>query len=223
MISSDSHSKKFDKVQRRGYRISEVDQFMKKIATQNLSETPLVLQNEVEIISFSLTKGKGYSPKQVDDYLDSLGNDLANGILKSDLGASGSQQTRSSNRSPYARGGSERLPVQGGSSVIHSDKLRTLAPPIVSGVGYVVEEVDHFLSVVADTLERFENVEGKKLDALRADQYLQKHVDEPLLSGDQIRCALFDVSENGGYDMLGVDAAVNRLAAAMDYHWSRTT
>lgn len=223
MISSDSHPKKFDKVQRRGYKISEVDQFMKKIATQNLTETPLILRNEVEIISFSLTKRKGYSPKQVDDYLDSLGNDLANGIPKSGLGASRSKQTRSSNRSPYARGGSERVSVQGESPVIHSDKLRTLAPPIVSGVGYETEEVGHFLSVVADTLERFENVEGKQLDALRADQYLQKHVDKPLLSGDQIRCALFDVSENGGYDMLGVDAAVNRLAAALDYHWSRTS
>ncbi|MCH1513115.1 MAG: DivIVA domain-containing protein [Acidimicrobiales bacterium] len=221
MTSSDSYPKKFDKVQRRGYKISEVNQFMEKIAAQNLTETPLVLKNEVEIISFSLTKRKGYSPKQVDDYLDSLGSDLASGIPKSDLEASSSQQKRSSNRSPYARGG--QASVQGDPSVIHSEKLRTLVPPIVSSVGYKTEEVDHFLSLVADTLERFENVEGKQLDALRADQYLQKHLDKPLLSGDQIRSALFDVSENGGYGMLGVDAAVNRLAAALDYHWSRTS
>jgi DivIVA domain-containing protein len=223
MTSSDSHPKRFDKVQRQGYKISEVDRFMKKIATQNLTNSTLDLWNEVESISFSLTKRKGYSPKQVDDYLDSLENDLTNGIPKSGLGTSLNQQTRSSNRSPYARGGREGVSGQVQSSVIQSGKLRTLAPPIVNGVGYEIEEVDHFLSVVADTLERFENVEGKQLDALRADQYLQKHGEKPLLSGDQIRCALFDVSENGGYEMLGVDAAVNRLAVALDYHWSRTS
>ncbi|MFL2992792.1 MAG: hypothetical protein ACJZ2H_04835 [Acidimicrobiales bacterium] len=41
------------------------------------------------------------------------------------------------------------------------------------------------------------------------------------MTSDQIRWALFTVSEEGGYDMLGVDAAVNRLADALDHHWQR--
>ena len=64
---------------------------------------------------------------------------------------------------------------------------------------------------------------GENLDELRADQYKAKSGEKPLLAGDQVRYALFAVSENGGYDMLGVDAAVNRLAEALDYHWSRTS
>ena len=52
---------------------------------------------------------------------------------------------------------------------------------------------------------------------------MAKSDEGPLLAGDQVRYALFSVSENGGYDMLGVDAAVNRLAEALDYHWSRAS
>ena len=104
---------------------------------------------------------------------------------------------------------------------ITSDRLRELTPPVVDGIGYQTEEVDTFLQLVADTLQIFEEKSIVELNNIRADQYLNSAEIKKLLTSDQIRWALFTVSEEGGYDMLGVDAAVNRLADALDQHWQR--
>ena len=104
---------------------------------------------------------------------------------------------------------------------ITGDRLRDLTPPVVEGIGYLKSEVDYFLQLVADTLQIFEEKSGNELENLKADQYLPQNQSLRLLTSDQIRWALFTVSEEGGYDIRGVDAAVNRLADALDHHWLR--
>tara|TARA_Y100001970_G_scaffold222911_1_gene274332 strand:+ start:1471 stop:2172 length:702 start_codon:yes stop_codon:yes gene_type:complete len=216
MESDKAQREKFSKVASGGYRISEVGRFLKKVDLLIDKEERDSLSSELEAVRFSITKRTGYSPKEVDDHLDSLARTYGKvGVSK--VG------TKYSERSSFSREGSGDENSQKSISVIESKKLRTLTPPIVDGVGYVRDEVDEFLSTVADSLERFESVQGKNLDELRADQYIAKSDEKPLLAGDQVRYALFAVSENGGYEMLGVDAAVNRLAEALDYHWSRTS
>ena len=216
MESGKARGEKFNKIDSGGYRISEVDRFLKKVAVNIDKGARDLVSDELEAVRFAITKRTGYSPKEVDEHLDFLERAYGKvGISKPD--------TKSSGRSSFSREGSEAKKSQSTISVIESKKLRTLTPPIVDGVGYVRDEVDQFLSTVADSLERFESVQGKNLDELRADQYKAKSGEKPLLAGDQVRYALFAVSENGGYDMIGVDAAVNRLAEALDYHWSRTS
>ena len=208
---------KFSKSHKGGYRISEVDKFLKKAALHVHKGDEDTLSNELAIVRFALTKRTGYDPKEVDEYLDSLLQSYGS------LENSAKRPFESTERSSFVRQKTIDESGQKPTSVIQSSKLRTLTPPIVSGVGYDREEVDHFLHVVADSLERFENVEGKDLDELRAEQYILTSEQKPLLAGDQVRYALFSVSDNGGYDTLGVDAAVNRLAEALDFHWSRTS
>ena len=208
---------KFSKIHKGGYRISEVDKFLKKAALHLHKGDEDKLSNELAIVRFALTKRTGYDPKEVDEYLDSLLQSYGS------LENSAKRPFESTDRSSFVRQKTIDESGQKPTSVIQSSKLRTLTPPIVSGVGYDREEVDHFLDVVADSLERFENVEGKDLDELRAEQYILTSEQKPLLAGDQVRYALFSVSDNGGYDTLGVDAAVNRLAEALDFHWSRTS
>ena len=217
MGSGKAQREKFSKITSGGYRISEVDRFFRKVALRIDKGESNLLSSELEAVRFTITKRTGYTPKEVDDRLDSLARTYIGKVGSSKLG------TKSSERSSFSREGSESGGSKEAVSVIESKKLRTLTPPIVDGVGYVREEVDQFLSTVADSLERFESVQGKSLDELKADQYMAKSDEGPLLAGDQVRYALFSVSENGGYDMLGVDAAVNRLAEALDYHWSRSS
>ena len=207
---------KFSKVASGGYRISEVDRFLKKVALRIDKGEKDLLSTELEGVRFTLTKRTGYSPKEIDERLDYL--------AETHIGTVGtSKDAESFERSSFSREQSRIEEKQKATSVIESKKLRTLAPPLVDGIGYVRDEVDHFLSTVADSLERFESVHGKNLDQLRSDQYMSKLGEEPLLAGDQVRYALFSVCENGGYDMIGVDSAVNRLAEALDYHWSRAS
>ncbi len=216
MGSGKAQREKFSKVDSGGYRISEVNRFLKKVTLRIDKEERDLLSSELEAVRFTITKRTGYNPIEVDEHLDSLARTYGKvGISKAG--------TKSSERSSFSREGGEAENSQKSLSVIESKKLRTLTPPVVDGVGYVRGEVDQFLATVADSLERFESVQGKNLDELRADQYMAKSDEKPLLAGDQVRYALFGVSENGGYDMLGVDAAVNRLAEALDYHWGRTS
>ena len=218
MKSSGIRQTKFSKVRQRGYRISEVDRLLKKVALHVQKGDTSSLTNELSSAQFTITKRSGYSPKEVDDHLDSL---LEN--HDSFTERTKSHQEQLSKRSTFNRSKPKNVPKQDHRPIVESHKLRNLAPPVVSGVGYDSDEVDYFLSIVADSLERFENAQGKDLDELRADQYLHRAEQKPLLAGDQVRYALFSVSDNGGYDMLGVDAAVNRLAEALDFHWSRTS
>ena len=216
MKASNRSETKFRKVEAGGYRISEVDRFMKKIAMHLQKNDKVSLAKELESIQFTLMKRSGYDPKEVDDHLDSL---LDN--PQSNYENLQSPKEQSTKRSSFTQLESKDIIKPGQRSIIESQKLRELTPPVVSGVGYAKDEVDIFLSTVADSLEKFEKAQGKDLDELRADQFIHRPEQKPLLAGDQIRYALFSVSDNGGYDMLGVDAAVNRLAEALDFHWNR--
>ncbi|MBG00961.1 MAG: hypothetical protein CL470_01675 [Acidimicrobiaceae bacterium] len=216
MKASNRSETKFRKVEAGGYRISEVDRFMKKIAMHLQKNDKVSLSKELESIQFTLMKRSGYDPKEVDDHLDSL---LDN--PQSNYENLQSPKEQSTKRSSFTQLESKDIIKPGQRSIIESQKLRELTPPVVSGVGYAKDEVDIFLSTVADSLEKFEKAQGKDLDELRADQFIHRPEQKPLLAGDQIRYALFSVSDNGGYDMLGVDAAVNRLAEALDFHWNR--
>ena len=216
MKASNRSKTKFRKIEAGGYRISEVDRFMKKIAEHLQKDDKVSLSKELESIQFTLMKRSGYDPKEVDDHLDSV---LEN--PQSGYGDLQSPKEHSTKRSTFKQPESKEISKQGQRSIIESQKLRELTPPVVTGVGYAKDEVDRFLSTVADSLEKFEKAQGKDLDELRADQFIHKPDQKPLLAGDQVRYALFSVSDNGGYDTLGVDAAVNRLAEALDFHWNR--
>ena len=166
MGSGKAQREKFSKITSGGYRISEVDRFFKKVALRIDKGESHLLSSELEAVRFTITKRTGYTPKEVDDRLDSLARTYIGKVGSSKLG------TKSSERSSFSREGSENEANQVAISVIESKKLRTLTPPMVDGVGYVRDEVDQFLSTVADSLERFESVQGKNLDELRADQYM---------------------------------------------------
>lgn len=216
MRASNRSKTKFRKVESGGYRISEVDRFMGKVAAHLRKDDKVSLSKELESIRFTLMKRSGYDPKEVDDHLDSV---LENS--QSDYGDIQTPKEQSTKRSTFKRPESKDIVNPSQRSIIESQKLRELTPPVVTGLGYAKDEVDRFLSIVADSLEKFEKSQGKDLDELRADQFIHRPEQKPLLAGDQVRYALFSVSDNGGYDMLGVDAAVNRLAEALDFHWNR--
>ncbi len=201
----------FKIVENKGYKISEVDRFLNK---KNNPDSVKKTVEEIENIRFSLTRRKGYDPKEVDIYLDDL--------IEAKRSLSPKTDTVPISKLP------ENNSVQGmADEVKHkappmtSERLRELTPPIVEGIGYLISEVDYFLQLVADTLQAFEEKSGNELENLRADQYLPQNQSLRLLTSDQIRWALFTVNEEGGYDMRGVDAAVNRLADALDHHWLR--
>ncbi len=201
----------FKIVENKGYKISEVDRFLNE---KNNPDSVKKTVEEIENIRFSLTRRKGYDPKEVDIYLDDL--------IEAKRSLSPKSDTASISKLP------EKNSVQGmADEVKHkpppmtSERLRELTPPIVEGIGYLTSEVDYFLQLVADTLQAFEEKSGNELENLRADQYLPQNQSLRLLTSDQIRWALFTVNEEGGYDMRGVDAAVNRLADALDHHWLR--
>lgn len=204
-------TKKFKIVTNSGYKIAEVDRFLDRVHESSASEQENITREDIDNIRFSLTRRKGYDPREVDTYLDGLAeekntykpdNNVASDSLNSPAGSS---EAQSGKEGP----------------AITSDRLRELTPPVVDGIGYQMEEVDTFLQLVADTLQIFEEKSIVELNNIRADQYLNSAEIKKLLTSDQIRWALFTVSEEGGYDMLGVDAAVNRLADALDHHWQR--
>ena len=201
----------FKIVENKGYKISEVDRFLNEKNNPGLVKKTV---DEIENIRFSLTRNKGYDPKEVDIYLD-------------DLIAAKKSRSPETDTAPVSEM-PERSSLQGiADEVKHktppitSERLRELTPPIVEGIGYLKSEVDYFLQLVADTLQTFEEKSGNELENLKADQYLPQNQSQRLLTSDQIRWALFTVNEEGGYDMRGVDAAVNRLADALDHHWLR--
>jgi len=201
----------FKIVENKGYKISEVDRFLNE---KNKPDSAKKTVEEIENIRFSLTRRKGYDPKEVDIYLD--------GLIETKKNLSPRIDTAPISKLP------EKNSLQGMADEVKdkappitSERLRELTPPIVEGIGYLKSEVDYFLQLVADTLQTFEEKSGNELENLKADQYLPQNQSQRLLTSDQIRWALFTVNEEGGYDMRGVDAAVNRLADALDHHWLR--
>lgn len=201
----------FKIIENQGYKISEVDRFLNK---KNNADSPKKTVEEIENIRFSLTRKKGYDPKEVDNYLDDL--------IEAKKSLSPETNTGPVTKLPGENsllGMTNEAKLKG--PPITSERLRALTPPIVEGIAYLKSEVDHFLQLVADTLQTFEEKSGNELENLKADQYLPQNQSIRLLTSDQIRWALFTVNEDGGYDMRGVDAAVNRLADALDHHWRR--
>ena len=205
-------SMNFKTIESRGYRISEVNRFLDETNKDNSSKRTV---EEIESIRFSLTRRKGYDPKEVDSYLDDL--IAAQKSLSAETNENEKPEFPKTNPSQGLTNEVGEKEV----SLITSERLRELTPPVVEGIGYEISEVDHFLQLVADTLQTFEAKSGTEIENLKADQYLPRSESLRLLTSDQIRWALFTVNEAGGYDMRGVDAAVNRLADALDHHWQR--
>ena len=201
----------FKIVENKGYKISEVDRFLNE---KNKPDSAKKTVEEIENIRFSLTRRKGYDPKEVDIYLDGLIETKKNPSPRIDTAPISKLPEKNSLQAMADE-------VKDDAPPISSERLRELTPPIVEGIGYLKSEVDYFLQLVADTLQTFEEKSGNELENLKADQYLPQNQSLRLLTSDQIRWALFTVSEEGGYDMRGVDAAVNRLADALDHHWLR--
>ena len=83
-------------------------------------------------------------------------------------------------------------------------------------------EVDNFLNLIADTLQIFEESTDEEIQKIKADQYDPNSETPKLLSADQIRWVLFTVNDSDGYDILAIDAAVNRLSDALEYHWRKS-
>ncbi len=206
-----TENKKFGIVSRNGYRISEVDSFLAKVNSlkgKSVTEATSKITNA----QFTLTKWKGYDPKEVDTYLDEM-------IVSTEISR---VEVKIKNPLLKEKQSTENTADRDSRKpIITSRRLRELTPPIVEGIGYEKSEVDEFLTIVADTIQAFEEATGNDLDQLKADQYMRETNKPKLLAGDQVRWALFTVNEGGGYDMRGVDAAVNRLADALDFHWRR--
>ena len=204
-------SMNFKIIENKGYKISEVDRFLNE---KNNPGSQKKTVEEIENVRFSLTRKKGYDPKEVDTYLD--------GLIEAKKGFSPETSTDPTSKTPKENSSlGVTNEVKHKAPPITSERLRDLTPPVVEGIGYLKSEVDYFLQLVADTLQIFEEKSGNELENLKADQYLPQNQSLRLLTSDQIRWALFTVSEEGGYDIRGVDAAVNRLADALDHHWLR--
>ena len=62
----------FKTVQTNGYKISEVDLFLRKLNKWQADGKTKTVSTKLQRITFSLTIKKGYDPKEVDDYLDSF-------------------------------------------------------------------------------------------------------------------------------------------------------
>ena len=105
---------------------------------------------------------------------------------------------------------------------ITSKRLRELSPPLVEEIGYEKAEVDKFLNLIADTLQLFEESTHEEIQKIKADQYDPDSETPKLLSADQISWVLFTDNDEHGYDILAIDAAVNRLSDALEYHWRKS-
>ena len=62
----------FKTVQTNGYKISEVDLFLRKLNKWQADGKTKTVSTKLQRITFSLTIKQGYDPKEVDDYLDSF-------------------------------------------------------------------------------------------------------------------------------------------------------
>ena len=198
----------FKTVQTNGYKISEVDHFLRKLNKWQADGKTKTASTKLQRITFSLTIKKGYDPKEVDDYLDSFLSQKTS-----------SQKSVSSPRVElnYSMG-----QVLTATPTITSQRLRQLSPPVVEEIGYEKAEVDKFLNLIADTLQIFEESTDEEIQKIKADQYDPNSETPKLLSADQIRWVLFTVNDSDGYDILAIDAAVNRLSDALEYHWRKS-
>ena len=198
----------FKTVQTNGYKISEVDHFLRKLNKWQADGKTKTVSTKLQRITFSLTNKKGYDPKEVDDYLDSLLNPKA--LNPNTLSNAGIELD-------YAKD-----QVLTPAPTITSKRLRELSPPLVEEIGYEKAEVDKFLNLIADTLQLFEESTHEEIQKIKADQYDPDSETPKLLSADQIRWVLFTVNDEHGYDILAIDAAVNRLSDALEYHWRKS-
>tara|TARA_Y100000768_G_scaffold132152_1_gene98284 strand:- start:1204 stop:1812 length:609 start_codon:yes stop_codon:yes gene_type:complete len=199
---------KFKIVQVNGYKIQEVDLFIRKLNKWKADGKSKTVSTKLQRVKFSLTNKKGYDPKEVDDYLDSLLNQKAlNPNTLSNVGTEFNYATDQ---------------VLTPAPTITSKRLRELSPPIVEEIGYEKAEVDKFLNLIADSLQLFEESTYEEIQKIKADQYDPDSGTPKLLSADQIRWVLFTVNESHGYDILAIDAAVNRLSDALEYHWRKS-
>ena len=200
---------KFGIVSSGGYKIKEVDRFTRKfnkMDTNNLKQRSI---SKLQRAKFSLTENQGYDPQEVDDYIDSI---LDHSMIKS--------ESKLGNATLSSLG--SRLNSIPDPTMITSTRLRELKPPVVEEVGYSIEEVDKFLSLVADTLQIFEDSPVEEIQKLKADQYNPQGKAPKLLTRDQVRWALFTVNESSGYDILAIDGAVKRLSDAIEFHWGKS-
>ena len=199
---------KFKIVQINGYKIKEVDLFLRKLNKWQADGKSKTIATKLQRVKFSLTNKKGYDPKEVDDYLDSLLNPKA--LNPNTLSNAGIELD-------YAKD-----QVLTPAPTITSKRLRELSPPLVEEIGYEKAEVDKFLNLIADTLQLFEESTHEEIQKIKADQYDPDSETPKLLSADQIRWVLFTVNDEHGYDILAIDAAVNRLSDALEYHWRKS-
>ena len=199
---------KFKIVQTNGYKISEVDLFLRKLNKWQADGKTKTIGTKLQNVTFSLTNKKGYDPKEVDDYLDSfLSQKTPN------------QKSVSNSRMELNYSTDQVLTA---TPTITSQRLRELSPPVVEEIGYEKAEVDKFLNLIADTLQVFEESTDEEIQKIKADQYDPDSETPKLLSADQIRWVLFTVNDSDGYDILAIDAAVNRLSDALEYHWRKS-
>lgn len=199
---------KFKIVKINGYKIKEVDLFLRKLNKWQADGKSKTIATKLQRVKFSLTNKKGYDPKEVDDYLDSLLNPKA--LNPNTLSNAGIELD-------YAKD-----QVLTPAPTITSKRLRELSPPLVEEIGYEKAEVDKFLNLIADTLQLFEESTHEEIQKIKADQYDPNSETPKLLSADQIRWVLFTVNDEHGYDILAIDAAVNRLSDALEYHWRKS-
>ena len=198
----------FKTVQTNGYKISEVDHFLRKLNKWQADGKTKTVSTKLQRITFSLTIKKGYDPKEVDDYLDSF------------LSQKTPSQKSVSNTGLELNYSTGQVLIA--TPTITSQRLRELSPPIVEEIGYEKAEVDNFLDLIADTLQIFEESTDEEIQKIKADQYDPNSETPKLLSADQIRWVLFTVNDSDGYDILAIDAAVNRLSEALEYHWRKS-
>ena len=199
---------KFKIVKINGYKIKEVDLFLRKLNKWQADGKSKTIATKLQRVKFSPTNKKGYDPKEVDDYLDSLLNPKA--LNPNTLSNAGIELD-------YAKD-----QVLTPAPTITSKRLRELSPPLVEEIGYEKAEVDKFLNLIADTLQLFEESTHEEIQKIKADQYDPDSETPKLLSADQIRWVLFTVNDEHGYDILAIDAAVNRLSDALEYHWRKS-
>ena len=199
---------KFKIVKINGYKIKEVDLFLRKLNKWQADGKSKTIATKLQRVKFSLTNKKGYDPKEVDDYLDSLLNPKA--LHPNTLSNAGIELNHAKDQ------------VLTPAPTITSKRLRELSPPLVEEIGYEKAEVDKFLNLIADTLQLFEESTHEEIQKIKADQYDPDSETPKLLSADQIRWVLFTVNDEHGYDILAIDAAVNRLSDALEYHWRKS-
>ena len=199
---------KFKIVKINGYKIKEVDLFLRKLNKWQADGKSKTIATKLQRVKFSLTNKKGYDPKEVDDYLDSLLNPKA--LNPNTLSNAGIELNHAKDQ------------VLTPAPTITSKRLRELSPPLVEEIGYEKAEVDKFLNLIADTLQLFEESTHEEIQKIKADQYDPDSETPKLLSADQIRWVLFTVNDEHGFDILAIDAAVNRLSDALEYHWRKS-